>query len=257
MDDRMAILKTDCLPGNLAEEQSKTGFSGSIAVQARQTDEENSFLLGLASQHPWIKGIVGWVDLQAKNVGERLAHYSGFEKFKGVRHVLHDEPDICFMLRPAFLRGIAELAQFNLAYDILVFPEHLPNAIKLVGKFPGQKFVVDHMAKPLIKNKILEPWASQMKILAGFPNVFCKISGMVTEADWENWEPADFHPYLDVVFEAFGPSRTMVGSDWPVCRLAGEYGRVFGIVGDYLSNLPLETQEKIFAKNCKEFYVVQ
>lgn len=254
IDDRMEILKRDYLPDDLAKEQRKSGYTGSITIQARQTEQENEFLLKLAENNPGIKGIVGWVDIQADNVEEYLNYYSKFEKFCGVRHVIHDEPDIDFMLNPAFINGMSKLQKYGLTYDILIFTQHMPNTIKLFGKFPGQKFVIDHIGKPLIKDKILEPWDKYMQILGDFPNVYCKLSGMVTEAELNNWKPSDFKPYIDIVYEAFGEDRMMIGSDWPICKLAGEYTRVMKIVENYFSSFPEDIQEKIFSGNCMDFY---
>jgi L-fuconolactonase len=254
MDDKMEILKRDYLPYNLAEEQRRSGYAGSISVQARQLEKENEFLLTLAENNPEIKGIVGWVNLRADNVEEYLSYYSKYEKFCGVRHVIHDEPDIDFMLDHAFIKGISKLQQFGLTYDILIFTHHLPNTIKLIGKFPDLKFVLDHIGKPLIKDKILEPWDRYIQILGDFPNVYCKLSGMVTEADWNNWKPSDLKPYIDIVYEAFGEDRLMIGSDWPVCRLAGEYASVMGIVENYFSSFPENVREKILSGNCLQFY---
>ncbi|MBI3878164.1 MAG: amidohydrolase family protein, partial [Verrucomicrobia bacterium] len=197
-------IRRDFLPPDWQREAAKCGVDGSIAVQARQSLEESRWLLELADRHPIIKGVVGWVDLRADNVEEQLAELARHPKFVGVRHVVQDEPDDDFMLRPDFQRGIGRLKQFKLAYDILIFPKQLPAAIKLAAKFSEQRFVLDHIAKPLIRDGTLEPWAAQIRELTKSPNVWCKVSGMVTEAKWHAWKPADFRSYLDVVFEAFG-----------------------------------------------------
>jgi L-fuconolactonase len=251
MDDRMETLRRDYLPPDLEKEQQKAGFIGSIAVQARQMEVENDFLLTLADRYPRIMGVVGWVDLRSESVEERLAYYSRFPKFRGVRHVIHDEPEDDFMLRPGFLEGISRLKDFDLCYDILIFEKHLDNTIKFVSKFPDQKFVIDHMAKPLIRERILQPWSARIRELAEYGNVFCKISGMVAEADWNHWREEDFRPYLEIVTDAFGTGRLMVGSNWPVCRLAGEYSEVIGIVESFF---PQEDKEHIFWQNAVEFY---
>ena len=176
------------------------------------------------------------------------------ERLAGVRHVVQDEPDDQFMLRADFLRGIGLLARFGLTYDILVFPRHLPVARRLVERFPGQPFVLDHIAKPAIKTGELEPWAADLRGLAAFPNVTCKVSGMVTEADWQGWQPADFRPYLDVIFEAFGPARIMFGSDWPVCRLAAGYSQVVSLVADYTASLSPPEQAQVWGGTARRFY---
>jgi L-fuconolactonase len=249
-------LQRDWLPGDLAELQAPIGFDGSIAVQARQSLEESHWLLELAAADSRIKGVVGWVDLQSDGVEEQIAEFLPNPKFVGVRHVVQDEPDDRFMLRPAFIRGIGRLQQFHLRYDLLIFPRQLPAAIELVRQFPDQPFVLDHIAKPGIKDGILDPWSAQIRELARFPNVFCKVSGMVTEADHKVWQPRDFVPYLDVVFESFGPQRLMFGSDWPVCLLAGSYNAVHDVVANYIAGLGLTEKQAIFGGNAAKFYGV-
>lgn len=250
-------IRRNFLPPDLEREQAKVGFDGSIAVQARQTLEESRWLLELAGQNRVIKGVVGWVDLRSDRVEEQLARFAAHAKFVGVRHVVQDEPDDQFMLRPDFLRGISKLKQFDLAYDILIYPRQLPAAIKLAKRFPEQPFVLDHIAKPLIKDRVRSPWDQQIRELAKFTNVSCKISGMVTEARWDGWQPKDFKPYLDVVTEAFGEDRLMVGSDWPVCLLAASYDQVVGLARDYFSLLGAAANAKIFGGNAAKFYGVQ
>ncbi|MDP4223310.1 MAG: amidohydrolase family protein, partial [Bacteroidota bacterium] len=219
ISDSMRVLKRDFLPEDLRKELKTIGFEGSVAVQARQTTDETRWLLGLAEEFDFIKGVVGWIDLCYPEAEDQLAEFSSHAKFTGVRHVLQDEPDDQFMLRDSFLKGISLLVKFNLVYEILIFTRHLPYAAKLVEKFPEQKFVLDHMAKPLIRDKLLSPWREGIQQLAFHPNVYCKLSGMVTEASWTGWRKKDFTPYLDVIFESFGPSRLMIGSDWPVCTV--------------------------------------
>lgn len=250
-------IRRNFLPPDLEREQAKVGFDGSIAVQARQTLEESRWLLELAGQNRVIRGVVGWVDLRSDRVEEQLARFAAHAKFVGVRHVVQDEPDDQFMLQPDFLRGIGELKQFDLAYDVLIYPRQLPAAIKLARRFPEQPFVLDHIAKPLIKDRVLSPWDQQIRELAKFTNVTCKISGMVTEAKWDGWKPEDFKPYLDVVTEAFGEDRLMVGSDWPVCLLAASYNQVIDLVSDYFGSLGASAQAKVFGGNAAKFYGVQ
>jgi len=251
MDDRMGILKRDYLPEDIESELKKTGYKGSIAIQARQTLEENNFLLDLALKTDKIKGVVGWVDLQSQVVDEQLEKYSSCPKYCGVRHVIQDEPDDEFMLRPGFLRSVSLLQYYNLTYDILVFPKHLVNTIQFVERFPNQKFVIDHIAKPSIKEGAVEPWSSLMSELARYENVWCKLSGMVTEAAWNNWSTETFTRYMEVVYHSFGPDRLMIGSDWPVCRLAGEYTDVINLVEEFIN--PADA-EKILGLNALEFY---
>ncbi len=254
MTDELSALRSDHLAGDLQAEFDQVGLEGSVAVQARQSLEESRWLLELADQHDLIKGVVGWVDLRSEVVEEQLAEFASHPKFVGVRHVVQDEPDDQFMLRPEFIRGISKLQAFDLRYDILIFPRQLPAAIELVKQFPEQPFVLDHIAKPLIKAGTLIPWEAQIRELAQFENLTCKVSGMVTEADWQNWVSGDFRPYLDVVFEAFGEDRLMYGSDWPVCRLAGEYGRVYGLAEEYVSQFSDEARTKFFGEVASAFY---
>ena len=254
IDESMSKLKRDFMPADILKELDQAGFSGSIAIQARQSVEETRWLLSLSQQHAFIKGVVGWVDLQSEKIEENLIEFAGEQKFVGVRHVIQDEEDLNFMLRKEFMTGIAYLQDYGLTYDLLIQPQHLKSARQLVRKFPEMKFVVDHLAKPAIKNRKLEPWASDLKDLARYDNVYCKLSGMVTEADWEKWHPSDFRPYMDMVLESFGPDRTMIGSDWPVCLLAGSYQSVSNLVLDYIKQCSENEQEKIKGNTCISFY---
>jgi L-fuconolactonase len=254
MNESMGVLKTDYLPTDLAPLLQNCGLNGCVAVQANQAEEENTFLLNLGEKHALIKGIVGWVDLQSEQVESRLDYYTQFKLMKGFRHVLHDESDVDFMLRPAFLKGIGLLKKYGYTYDILIFPKHLPNTLKLVKAFPNQPFVIDHIAKPLIKKGNIKAWHKALKAVATHKNVSCKISGMVTEADWKNWNPTDFTPYLDAVVELFGIDRLMYGSDWPVCTLAAPYEAQFGLVKDYFSTFSKTEQAMFFGENAVRFY---
>lgn len=254
IDDKMALLKRNFLPSHLAPHVKSIGFDGTIAVQARQSIEETEWLLGLAEKSDLIKGVVGWVPLCSSSVDEHLKRFSQSPKLVGVRHIVQDEPDDRFMLRPDFLNGIRCLSQYDLAYDILIFPKQLEAATELVSIFPEQRFILDHIAKPPIKEGIIDEWKVGLKRLAQFPNVYCKLSGMVTEADWTNWEPAHLAPYLDVVFNAFGPDRLMIGSDWPVCTLVAKYQRVMAIVLTYISALTTAEQAAILGDNAIKAY---
>ena len=250
----MDVLRRDYLPSDLEPLLASVGFDGSVVVQARQSVEETEWLLELADRHSSILGVVGWVDLCSPKVEEQLARFAAHPKMKGVRHLVQDEPDDAFMLREDFQRGIGLLERYGLTYDILIFPRHLPYAAKLVEAFPDQPFVVDHLAKPNIKERKIDEWRDQFARLAQYENVYCKLSGMVTEAAWGRWEPRDFHPYLDVALEAFGPERLMIGSDWPVCTLSGEYKPVMEIVLDYVKKLSETEQDQILGANCAAFY---
>ena len=254
MTDEMDLLKKDYGPQELALFLDQCGLQGSVAVQASQTEEENKYLLQLAENYSLIKGIVGWVDLQSDSISERLSFYNDKKKIKGFRHVIHDEPDVDFMLRPAFLNGIKALKYFGYTYDLLIFPVHLPNALQLIRKFPDQPFVIDHIAKPRIRAQQISNWKKDLKPLASFPNVYCKISGMVTEASWKKWSQEDFTPYLDTVFELFGTKRILYGSDWPVCTLSATYAETYGIVKSYFEEFSVDEQDDFFGLNAKRLY---
>lgn len=254
IDDSMAVLWRDFLPQDLEPHLRKSAFGACVAVQATQTLEETRWLLDLAAQSPFIAGVVGWVDLRAPDVQAQLEEFARNPRLVGIRHIVQSEPDDRFLLRPDFLRGIALLETFDLAYDLLIYPRHLPLAIEFARRFPRQRFVLDHLGKPAIRACELQPWANQMRELAKLPNVFCKLSGMVTEADWRNWKLEDFHPYLDVAFDTFGPERLMIGSDWPVCLVAAPYAGVVDIVLDYVSNLPQSAAEAVLGGTARRFY---
>lgn len=252
--DEMKVIQRDFLPDDLAPILETNGINGCVAVQASQTEEETDFLIELASNHDFIKGIVGWVDLRSNDIDYRLAHYASFAKVKGFRHVVQGESDSEFMLRPQFKAGITALESYNFTYDILIYHYQLEQAIQLVKLFPEQRFVLDHIAKPDIKSGEYATWQTNIKKLALHTNVYCKISGMVTEADWNKWTTADFKVYLDTVVKAFGTDRIMYGSDWPVCTVAASYEQQIGIVNDYFN--PFSTLEKrnIMGGNATRFY---
>jgi L-fuconolactonase len=253
IDETMAVLKRDFLPDDLWPLLDAEGFAGSIAVQARTDVSEAEWLLSLAAEHGFIRGVVGWVDLTSLGVERELERLAAHPRFVGVRHVVQSEPG-GFMARVDFRRGIAALDRFGLAYDVLVYARQLTEAVALVRAFPRQRFVVDHIAKPDIKNKSFDAWARGMRELAASENTWCKLSGLVTEADWASWSPPDFWPYLDVVLEAFGPARCMIGSDWPVCTLAGTYRSVIAIVRDYIAVLSPDEQAAIHGGTAAAFY---
>ncbi len=257
MSAAMDKLRRDHLPEDLMPLLKASGIDGTIAVQARQTLEESTWLLQLAEEYPFIRGVVGWVDLSSEEVAQQLEQFSQRPKFCGVRHVLHDELDDQFMLREVFVRGVSMLEKFGLAYDLLLFPRHLRIACDLVSRFPNQRFVLDHIAKPAVQGGAMEPWKSDLRQLAIFPNVFCKISGLVTEARWDRWQAKDFEPYLDVVLNAFGANRLMIGSDWPVCTLAADYKSVIELETGYISRLSDDEQMAIMEKNPVEFYSLE
>jgi L-fuconolactonase len=254
IDDSMASLRRDFLPADLKPEMDRAGFDACIAVQARQTLEETKWLLSLAEENSFVAGVIGWVDLRANNVRDQLAELAKNPRLLGIRHIVQGEPDGRFLLHPEFLRGITALEEFNLTYDILIYTRHLPVAIEFVQRFPRQRFVLDHLAKPLIKTHTVQPWASHISELAKFPNVFCKLSGMVTEADWNAWKPEHFAPYLEIALESFGPERLMVGSDWPVCKVAASYSQVMGVVINFLDQYPREARDSILGGAAQRFW---
>src|SRR5258708_1918658 len=248
IDEPMASIRRNFLPAELKPQLEMSGFQGSVLVQVRQTLDEMRWLLELAAHNSFILGVVGWVDLRSPRLRAELESFSGNPKLVGIRHIVQSEPDD-FLLQPDFLRGISILEEFDLAYDILVYTKHLPIAAEFVKRFPRQRFVLDHLAKPPIKNGAADLWARGMRELSSFPNVYAKVSGLVTEADWHSWKPEDIRPYLDVAFECFGPSRLMFGSDWPVCTVAASYARVVNLVEDYLGAYATEEREAVLGGN--------
>lgn len=254
IDESREPLKVDYMPPDLQPLMRTAGIDGAVAVQARQNLRETEFLLKLADEYDFIRGVVGWVDMRAHDVEAQLERFAPHPRLVGVRHIVHDETDDRFMLGGNFLRGLAKLAACDLRYDLLLFPRHLPIAIDVVKRFPEQPFVLDHIAKPLIKDGLLQPWERDIRRLAAYDNVWCKVSGMVTEAAWGGWTQDDYTPYLDVVFDCFGVDRLMFGSDWPVCTLSGSYRQVVGIVEIYIGALSADEQAAIMGGNATEFY---
>lgn len=255
IDDSMSALRRDFLPDDLEPELKRAGFDACVAVQAQHSVSETEWLLSLAEQNPFIAGVVGWVDLRAEDASQQLAQLAENPKLLGIRHVVQGEPDDRFLLRPDFLRGVGELQQFDLTYDILIYPKHLVVAAEFVEQFPTQRFVLDHLAKPFIKKGELEPWASDLRRLARHPNVFCKLSGMVTEADWKAWKSQHFVPYLETALECFGPERLMTGSDWPVCMAAAvSYKQVMDLVQNFLTRYPGDVADQILGRTAQKFW---
>ncbi len=256
LDEPMVALRRDFLPASLQPELERNGFQGSVLVQVRQSLEETRWLLDLAARTPFILGVVGWVDLQSSNARSELKTFAGSPKLVGLRHIVQSERDD-FLLRPEFLRGIALLEEFDLAYDILIYDRHLPIAAEFVCRFPRQRFVLDHLAKPPIKSHSIDAWSRGIRELAAFPNVFAKLSGLVTEADWQSWKPEDIHPYLDAAFDCFGPRRLMIGSDWPVCTVAAPYSRTMDVVKNYLSLQTPDVRAAVMGGNAQKFWRLQ
>lgn len=250
----MQVIRKDFLPGDLAPLLESKHIDACVAVQADQSENETSFLLDLANKNKFIKGIVGWVDLRSQNIDERLSHYKSFPLVKGFRHVVQGEPN-GFLLQPDFIRGVKSLARFGFTYDLLVFPHQLGESLAFVRQLSDQPIIIDHLAKPYIKRKEIEPWRAQMRALAQFEHVWCKVSGMITEANWSTWTLEDFAPYMDAMLESFGPDRLVFGSDWPVCLVAGTYPQVVELTEHYLETaVSKEEKKKIMGENAIRFY---
>jgi len=252
--DAMAVLRRDFVPSELVREMSAAGIDASIAVQADQSEAETRFLLSLAAASPEIAGVVGWIDLRAPDIAERLQHWSRYERLRGFRHIAQAELDDRFLVQPEFVRGVRALAEHGFTYDILIYPRQLPAAIELAQKAPEQRFVLDHIAKPPIASGEMSAWREGIRKLAQNLNVFCKLSGLVTEAEWRGWRASDFRPYLDVVLEAFGPERLMFGSDWPVCELRAGYAEVAAIVHDWATRLSTNEQAQLWGGTAARCY---
>jgi len=254
IDESMAALRRDFLPGDLAPELRRAGVDACVAVQARQTLEETRWLLALADAHPFIAGVVGWVDLQGDRVRAELEPLARHPKLVGVRHIAQSEPDDRFLVRPAFVAGLAALEEFDLAYDVLIYSRHLKVAAELAARLPRQRFVLDHLAKPDIRGRAIDRWADDLRALAAHPNVWAKLSGLITEGDWTRWTAADIRPYLDAAFDCFGADRLMIGSDWPVCLVAGDYARTMNVVTRYVAARPAVERDAVLGGNAARFW---
>ncbi len=254
IDERMGALKRDFLPADLAPLLAEAGFGACVAVQAQHSLDETAWLLDLADRNPFVAGVVGWVDLCSPDARAQLQRLANHPKLVGVRHVVQGEPDDRFLLRPDFGRGIALLEEFGLAYDILIYPRHLSVAAEFARRFPRQRFVLDHLAKPEIARGEIRAWSRGIRELAAAPNAVAKLSGLVTEAGWRKWTPDEMRPYLDVAFECFGPGRLMIGSDWPVCTLAAGYGRTMSLVTQYLEGRPAAERDAVLGGNAQAFW---
>jgi L-fuconolactonase len=249
----MEAIRRDFLPADLEPVLQANGIDGCVAVQADQTDTETEFLLHLAEANDFIKGVVGWIDLRTPDLYDRLEKYSQFELLKGFRHIVQSEPE-GFLLQQDFIKGVGQLAAFDFTYDILVYPHQLEEAYEFAKRLPRVRFVLDHLAKPYIKKGEKEIWAGSIKKLAELPNVSCKLSGMVTEADWHNWQSADLQPYMDVVLDAFGAKRLLFGSDWPVCLVAAQYEDMKAVVTEFISSFSPTEKEAIMGGNASVCY---
>lgn len=251
--EEMAVIRRDFLPSDLEPILKANKVEACVAVQADQSEKETEFLLKCARENSFIKGVVGWTDLRSPQLQARLEYYHQFDELKGFRHIVQAEHED-FLLNSHFQNGVAQLEAYGFTYDILVYVEHLPATVTFVRKFPQHKFVIDHIAKPMIKDQITEPWAKYMKEIAKSENVFCKLSGMVTEADWKGWKKEHFSFYLDTILEAFGPERLMYGSDWPVCLVAAQYAQQMDIIQSFISTLSPTEKKDILGENARRFY---
>lgn len=253
IDEDMKIIRRDFLPNDLYPLLEETKIAGTVAVQADESWRETEYLLALASQYPWIKAVVGWVDLGNPKLGDYLDMSSESTKLKGFREVLQSKtPD--YMLRPEFIKGIHQLGKRGYTYDILLFPKHMDASLELISNCPDQLFVIDHLAKPSIKTGEWKEWRKKMALLAERELVYCKMSGMITEADLKKWTYTDILPYMEIALELFGPKKLMFGSDWPVCLVAGEYTRVWEAVDRFTDALSKQEKEKVLGETAQEFY---
>jgi L-fuconolactonase len=250
----MAVIRKDFMPNDLKPVYEQNNIAGCVAVQADQTLKETDFLLDLSAKNDFIKGIVGWVDLRSNSIEDTLECYKHANKLKGFRHVVQGEPDPNFLLRPDFTRGISLLEKYNYTYDILVMPHQLGAALEFVKQFPNQKFVIDHIAKPYIKDGYYDGWALLMTEIGKIDNVSCKLSGMITEADFNTWQPSQIKPYMELVLQAFGAEKIMYGSDWPVCLVAGNYSKVKELTTEFIAKLSKNEQDAIMGQNAMNFY---
>ncbi len=254
IDDSMSTIRRDFLPGELAGIYQRNGIDGCVSVQVDQNESENDFMLALARQHSFIKGIVGWVDLRSHSIEERLEHYATEKLIKGFRHIVQGESDPNFLLGQDFDRGISHLSKHGFIYDILVYHHQLVQVAPFVSKHPKQQFIIDHLAKPAIKNGEIKQWEKYMRSIAQYENVYCKLSGMVTEADFHRWTYEQLEPYIQVVLEAFTPSRVVYGSDWPVCLVAASYEQQLGVVRRAIDKLSTSERAKVLGENAVRFY---
>ena len=256
INDDMKIIQKDFLPEDLAVVLSTQNVEGCISVQVDQTKEETAFQIECAGHNPFIKGVVGWIDLMNPTLERDIEIYNEQKIVKGFRHILQGAEE-GFMLQPNFINGLKQLSKYHYTYDLLIYANQIQEAIELIKSVEDLSIVLDHIAKPSIKTKSIQDWERDIKSLAKYPNLYCKISGMATEADWTTWNPEDLEPYLDIVVEAFGVNRLLFGSDWPVCLVASSYERWLNTIKDYFKKFSISEQEKIFALNCESFYTLE
>lgn len=250
----LAPLRRDYLPADLEPLLGPAGVDRSVFVQARHDVEESRWVLGLSERHSFLAGVVGWVDLASDACEEQLAELRRHPAFVGIRHITHDEPDDDWIVREEVLRGLKLLERHGVPFDLLFRPRHLRHVPTLARRLPDLPMVIDHLAKPAIRERRMDGWREELEAAARFPNIHCKLSGMVTEADWEAWTPADLAPYVRVALEAFGPERLMFGSDWPVSNLCGSYGQVVDALREALGDVGDEARARIFGGTAERFY---
>jgi L-fuconolactonase len=244
----------DYLPDDLAEHLRRTGVQKSVFVQTQHNLDENRWVLGMAEQHDFIAGVVGWVDLASQQCEDQLLQFRDNPRFVGIRHITQDEPDENYIVRPDVIRGLRVLQKHGVPFDLLFFVQHLKHAATLGRELPELPMVIDHLSKPKIREQTMDGWKQDMRAAAEFPNIHCKLSGMVTEADWQNWKPDDLRPYVEFVLESFGPERCMFGSDWPVCELAGSYEQVYATLNELIASLSATEKSAILGQNAIDFY---
>ena len=254
INESMKVIRKDFLPTDLSIEMKKNGIDGTIAVQVDETDEENYFLLKLAEENEFMKGIVGWMDLKTATAEEQMQHWKKYSKIKGFRCIMQGKPDELYLKNDLFISQVKKLASYEFTYDLLVYHDQLPSLIRFVEKLPDNKMILDHLGKPDIKNREIKTWKENIKILGQHPGIFCKLSGLVTEANHNNWNYDDLMPYLEIASEAFGIERICFGSDWPVCLVAGSYTEVVGVIEQFSSQLNKDEKEKLFGANTMKFY---
>lgn len=249
----MRVIRRDFQPLDLKPLLDKNNIDGCVVVQVDQTEDETLQLLSLANQYAFIKGVVGWIDLRNEDLASRLEYFATLNDLKGFRHIVQAEKP-GFLLHPGFIKGVRMLQRFGFTYDLLIYHHQLDEALTFLKQVPDTAIVIDHLAKPPIASGDVNVWATRMKKAAQFPNVYCKVSGMVTEGRWPGWTYDHFVPYLDVVLEAFGVERLMYGSDWPVCLVAASYDAQFSIVKQYINRLSPAEKDGILGGNAKRFY---
>jgi L-fuconolactonase len=249
----MQVIRKNFLPTDLYPLLQQESMNGCIAVQASQSEAETDFLVQLSTEYEFVKGVVGWVDLKSDRLGDRLTHFAQFKSIKGFRHIVQSEPQ-GFLLDYHFIDGVKQLERFNFSYDLLIYPHQLEESVSFIKQLPHQRIMIDHLAKPYIKRKEMDRWKKGMDRCASFDNTWCKLSGLITEGDWLNWDQSDFWPYLEFVLEAFGADRVVFGSDWPVCLLAASYQEVIALVEDFIAPLTGEEKRKIMGENAVRFY---